>query len=403
MPGIILPEGEDPHRVLLSSCTGCHPENVPAFWLMVFPEKKPVTKPVSKMISGKPSFPNPHDSMDCNTCHRNIVSFETITGGEKDLVETTGDVSDFCRRCHQEIVKQHFPRGNIPVGGTTCLSCHRIHHPTSIPPALREDYYTFIRETQELNPHGGSPFCLVCHVSKPMPGVLPEFIVGAFELNKLCTRCHVGMDHHVIDRPSTEKTWKMDFLNFPLQEKKIACVTCHKPHGGLVASEGGGSYSLRGEPYQKTADFCRNCHEEKGWVKFNPHDQLTPSGEIITRSCLFCHNSVPETSSERYVSSSDFNDTLTEICVQCHEATPHPEADHLVEPGPMMLSMMETYENDREVLLPLDFDGQVTCATCHNPHEKGLIKGPGGIGADERTRMRLATFNEICAPCHGRH
>ena len=61
------------------------------------------------------------------------------------------------------------------------------------------------------------------------------------------------------------------------------------------------------------------------------------------------------------------------------------------------------YEERRLVSLPLDGDSSLTCVTCHNPHERGLLKGPAGVGADEEKRLRLATFNEICTPCHGRH
>jgi formate-dependent nitrite reductase cytochrome c552 subunit len=54
------------------------------------------------------------------------------------------------------------------------------------------------------------------------------------------------------------------------------------------------------------------------------------------------------------------------------------------------------------VSLPLEGENVITCVTCHNPHERGLLKGPAGVGADEENRLRMATFNEICSPCHGR-
>jgi hypothetical protein len=58
---------------------------------------------------------------------------------------------------------------------------------------------------------------------------------------------------------------------------------------------------------------------------------------------------------------------------------------------------------ERLVILPLDANNTITCVTCPNPHERGVLRGPAGIGADEEKRLRLATYNEICAPCHGRH
>ena len=67
-----------------------------------------------------------------------------------------------------------------------------------------------------------------------------------------------------------------------------------------------------------------------------------------------------------------------------------------------MQENLHAYEEQRMVRLPLD-DGNVTCVTCHNPHERGLLKGAAGVGADEENRLRLTTINEQCTPCHGTH
>jgi hypothetical protein len=97
-----------------------------------------------------------------------------------------------------------------------------------------------------------------------------------------------------------------------------------------------------------------------------------------------------------------YTDTLTALCISCHQMGPHPTQDHLVPMTKAMLEDLRIFEEQRMVRLPLD-EERVTCVTCHNPHERGLLKGPAGIGADEEKRMRLTTFNEQCTPCHGRH
>lgn len=47
-PRLIVPEGNDPHRALLSQCIGCHPDGVPTFWLLIpgiVDGGRPVTAP----------------------------------------------------------------------------------------------------------------------------------------------------------------------------------------------------------------------------------------------------------------------------------------------------------------------------------------------------------------------
>ncbi len=408
-PRLIVPEGNDPHRALLSQCIGCHPDGVPTFWLLipgVVDGGRPVT---TTRVNGSPAPQapgggdggNPHDAMECAKCHKRPVAFGKVTGGERELVKAGGDLSDFCLTCHADTMNDHFPRSNLPGGKTTCLTCHKVHGASAVPPALRDDYYTFIKDARDLNPHGGDPFCMSCHSVSPNSGDI-EFYHGE-DYDKLCVRCHAGLDHHPSNRAVTKDTWKMEFLKYPLSKGKLACVSCHDPHGGKENADGGHQYSLRGAPYKKLTDFCFKCHEEKAWGKLNAHDQMASGGIILRKACVFCHVDVPDTSSAPPSKPEDFQGSLTDICLQCHQNTPHPEVDHLVSLKSGMAENLDSFAKRRDVLLPLDFDRSITCVTCHNPHEKGLVKGPAAVGADERARLRLTTFNEICTPCHGRH
>jgi hypothetical protein len=403
VPFIIVPEGSDPHRVVQDQCKVCHQKPLPAFWLMLFPGRQKTLESAAPPASEtRASSGNPHDGMDCGDCHRGKVRFGQTTGAEKDLVDKGGDISDFCSRCHDDIVAEHFPRNNIPLGSTTCLSCHLVHGSSGVPPLLRADFYTFIRETTQVNPHGGAPFCFACHPNKPLPGETPELLHQGEEQHRLCTRCHTQPEHHVTGKGPGRGTWKMEFLNYPLQGGRITCVTCHVPHGVGDRQRGVSRFSLRGEPYPVMGDFCLKCHEKKDWSRLNAHDQITAGGGIIGRTCIFCHDGVPEVPAKKPLTAADFNDSLTAVCTQCHETGPHPDVDHLVVPSRKLLDNMQEFEGKREVRLPLDFDGSITCVTCHNPHERGLLTGPDSVGADEEHRIRLTTFNEICTPCHGR-
>jgi len=55
--------------------------------------------------------------------------------------------------------------------------------------------------------------------------------------------------------------------------------------------------------------------------------------------------------------------------------------------------------------MPLDSRGRITCFTCHNPHEKGLLpaRNPRSVGAEPKKainhRIRAHKGN-ICVACH---
>jgi cytochrome c peroxidase len=64
---------------------------------------------------------------------------------------------------------------------------------------------------------------------------------------------------------------------------------------------------------------------------------------------------------------------------------------------------MEESVKELGVILPLDKEGKVTCPTCHNPHEKGVLpdEEASAQGASEKYRLRLAAQNlQICIACH---
>jgi len=52
------------------------------------------------------------------------------------------------------------------------------------------------------------------------------------------------------------------------------------------------------------------------------------------------------------------------------------------------------------IILPLDADGKMTCVTCHNPHQKGVIppERAAAKGADSKFRHRLP--DKMCTECH---
>ncbi len=404
----IFSSSEEPHAAVASSCRTCHKE-APDFWLLILPggggggsaPAAPAAPPADRAavgISGGEGFDNSHDAMDCAKCHdKPADQLKQGVAAPPRFAEQGVEV--FCRSCHSAVDASHYPRGNVPRAGTTCLNCHRVHGRALLFPSLRDDFPTVLAESTEFNPHGGKIFCLACHPDTPQAGSPVNFRFPGESL-RLCQRCHGGVEHHPLGVKSTPATWKMDFARFPLEGETVTCVTCHKPPECLGQAGRENPRFLRGGPYNAAPDFCARCHEDKKFSSLDPHDQLDESGEVYQKKCLYCHITVPAASESG--DGMRFTDTQTALCISCHQTGPHPQMEHLRPMPHQMRQNLKAYEELRMVRLPLD-DGNVTCVTCHNPHERGLLKGPGGIGADEDKRLRLTTYNEQCTPCHGRH
>jgi cytochrome c peroxidase len=76
------------------------------------------------------------------------------------------------------------------------------------------------------------------------------------------------------------------------------------------------------------------------------------------------------------------------------------EFSHMTRPTAKTIATMKKMEEELRVVLPLDAEGKMTCATCHNPHEKGVIsaESPAATGAGSKYRLRLP--EPPCIACH---
>jgi cytochrome c553 len=91
------------------------------------------------------------------------------------------------------------------------------------------------------------------------------------------------------------------------------------------------------------------------------------------------------------------------LCQRCHQIEGnHPgNFDHMAAPpSAKALAHMAVMERTYDIILPLAKDGRMTCITCHNPHERGVIATgkPSAKGADSRYRERLPGI--LCIKCH---
>ncbi|MBI1912217.1 MAG: hypothetical protein HYS21_09460 [Deltaproteobacteria bacterium] len=147
----------------------------------------------------------------------------------------------------------------------------------------------------------------------------------------------------------------------------------------------------------------------------NPHEQINDAGEILWGTCTVCHKQIPDIKKEHSIKDVQlhFEDNPNEICTRCHLVKKHPGTegasvtmsgyaapDHLVVPSSAIATNMRISLKDVPTILPLDpKSGKIICATCHNPHERGLLTGRADWGADFTMRLRSAGL-DICQYCH---
>lgn len=173
---------------------------------------------------------------------------------------------------------------------------------------------------------------------------------------------------------------------------------------------------LTKKPSRKT-DICLNCHDKDNKI-FDPHTQINSRGEVIKEKCLYCHQEKPDEQKATFETHKDevkFKSDIESLCMGCHSRIyqlAHPvNAGHILKPSVDMLSRMKSSEIKFRIILPLDYEGKIMCATCHNPHERGVMPNErtASRGSSEKFRVRLpntaytrvsAKMDKICLTCH---
>lgn len=199
--------------------------------------------------------------------------------------------------------------------------------------------------------------------------------------------------HHVVgvEMPEEMKTPKHLKLK---DDRKLRCQTCHglddidkTPYRRVDRKA---DNFLRGGPYPELNRFCYECHEEKDFKRDNIHVMVDKAGKLKEEHCTYCHEDLHK-EREKPLSPADYKLRLPaeKICFGCHLRTPHFNAlEHeSVKPSDAMRRHINESKNDQGIILPLSSDGKVMCATCHNPHQRGVFEGranPAGKAVENR-------------------
>lgn len=426
---IVRPSGEA-HELLPKTCGVCHKDEQFHFFVIAAPTEEGINEAYDLFsvsgaaVDAPPKPKNPHLGIACLFCHMEqpaqgadpaAMTFRTLEGTGVVLDQVTS----LCQMCHPEGEENHakvLPEGadpavleehGLPVrdGKAVCSTCHEMHGEEAGPPDVRMDFVRFASRSVNVYPHGNRAACGACHPGEPAPGNDPAFIDP--DPRSRCVRCHVE-DHdriHPARVESTDETYPMDFLDFPLGEDALTtCSTCHDHVcADDVVLEN--PRFLRGGPYLPFTEFCYLCHPKAGGEGLDPHEQVSADGKVITTTCIFCHRVVPEDPAGGDFRQGDllYLRTPVELCMRCHDPGPHPVGvNHLLELRSDMPARLSAYEKQHKIKLPLDAAGRVVCTTCHNPHAKGVLRGDAALGAGETHGWRVPSFAQLCSPCHGR-
>jgi formate-dependent nitrite reductase cytochrome c552 subunit len=117
--------------------------------------------------------------------------------------------------------------------------------------------------------------------------------------------------------------------------------------------------------------------------------------------CLICHAKIPDPRIDR-AKDVLFRADIAFLCWRCHAPIVSPILNQhfLTKPSITMLKHIEHNEQKMEVIIPLVPRDRLTCSTCHNPHQEGVIKyEPSAKGADSLYRLRLLR-RDLCYACH---
>jgi predicted CXXCH cytochrome family protein len=389
------PDFEQPGAVLLmdkptismapreTTCLGCHDGSVRDSRKKVWQEqshKSGITPPVSMKVPDR--LPLEDGKLACRTCH----TAHNQPGGENFsttfFLRVENDQSQLCKMCHTE--KSAGPtHGSHPVGPM----------PIGLPASL-------IAAGGKSGPTEQELICQSCH--EPHGSKVDRLLVLPVTDNQLCLSCHEKLrpeqwgaagHTHPIDAPLSTDAQRQAVIEMKTRTApggKLACLSCHRLHdsppqnGHLLADT------------LTDAKLCLRCHPGRDTVAGTLHDlrKTAPTtrnalGQTPTESgpCGACH--LPHRAARPPMVA---NGDPQGACLACHAtgrlaakagATQfnHPQnVTRAKLPDGLALAVsLDTTDPSR---------ANVTCMTCHDPHD------------GSKTKFLRKRPDDLCGTCH---
>ena len=186
--------------------------------------------------------------------------------------------------------------------------------------------------------------------------------------------------HHPVDIEIPESMELPDKFKAD-KNNKLRCTSCHgiediKNQNYDEVDKSVDNFLIDG-PYLSMGalnNFCNNCHESKSADRLNIHKQINEQGSVDDSHCEYCHKKTPDLDGNIDWTELEFQKPLSQLCWGCHLQSPHFNVfEHSQKPDKKMIKQIKKTQEQQVLLLPLDESEQVSCITCHTPHEKGVL------------------------------
>lgn len=267
-------------------------------------------------------------------------------------------------------------------------------------------------DSAEGDPHWNKATCRTCHVDASPTA--ENSGLQTKDAEQLCKGCHGSRGgalpcRHSSNIPAGAHPMP-DSYRAALKNGQLACTTCHDLTVQCLNPSRSYSFSnpgfIRDRKSRSRGEQCFECHDAAGYERLNPH--VMEAGDPPQPTCTLCHTTMP-LKDERGWISADFNmaGTLNDMCRGCHRVQPHPGSmfssgpatwNHLAVPSAEILENMQQAEQRLGFVFPLDpSNGEIYCATCHNPHDKALEGYPLADRPGSKFRLRV---DNNCQACH---
>ena len=184
---------------------------------------------------------------DCEACHG--PRSEHVNAPDDSLKLSTEQYSAVCLQCHQDGGRMHWQNSQHKTGEVGCVSCH-----------------TLMKKESDKG--------LLSRADEP----------------SVCYSCHATV------RGQMNKT-----SHHPVKEGKMACSSCHNPHGSV------GKSMLKEATVNET---CFTCHQDKRGPFVWEHP-------VVRENCASCHDAHGSNNADMLNAKGSF------LCLQCHSYGGH--------------------------------------------------------------------------------